>query len=134
MATTPDLCLPIFLPLLRVHGFSCCQQALSRIETSGEQGAKAIVYRLFQVLLATEVTLCCQDGGVSEKKLYLLQFAAVHMTELCAGAPKTVRCEVVELQTSGTASDHIPDYVLGDTGSPGGSVAADWPENSTCRD
>jgi hypothetical protein len=36
---------------------------------------------------------------VPEKILYLLQFAAIHMTELCAGAPKMRRCKVVELQT-----------------------------------
>jgi len=32
--------------------------------------------------LHSEVAFCCQDGGVTEKKLYLLQFAAVHMAEL----------------------------------------------------
>ena len=70
----------------------CCRQALSRIDISGEQATKAIVYGLFQVLLASEVAFCRQDGGVTEKKLYLLQFAAVHMAELCAGSPKVVRC------------------------------------------
>ena len=58
-------------------------------------GSKAIVYGFFQVLLAPEVVFCCQDGGVTEKKLYLLQFAAVHMAELCAGSPNVVRGEVV---------------------------------------
>ena len=35
---------------------------------------------------------------MTEKKLYLLQFAAVHTAELCAGSPKIVRREVVELK------------------------------------
>ena len=114
--------------------YICRYQALPRIEIRCEQAAEAVIDWLFQVLLATEVTLGCQYGGVSQKELYLLQFAAIHMAELCAGAPKIMRYEVVELQSPGTASDHIPDDVLGDTGSPGGSVTADWPENSTCRD
>ena len=63
-------------------------QALSRSDISVEQATKAVVYGLFQVLLASEVAFCRQDGGVTEKKLYLLQFAAVHMAELCAGAPE----------------------------------------------
>jgi hypothetical protein len=116
------------------HGLNKSVQALSRIDTSGEQAAKAVVYGLLQVLLATEVTLGCQDGGVPQKELYLLQFAAIHMAELCAGAPKIMRCEVVELQAPGTAPDYIPDGVLGNAGSPRSSVTADCPEHSTRRD
>ena len=48
-----------------------------------------------------------------QKELYLLQFAAIHMAELCAGAPKIMRCEVVELQTPGTPPDYIQDDVFG---------------------
>ena len=47
-----------------------------------------------------------------EKKLYLLQFTAVHMAELCAGSPKIMRCEVVQLQPPCTAPDYIPDDVF----------------------
>lgn len=73
------------------------KQVLSRFESSSEQAAEAVIYRLFQVLLATEITLGRKNGGVPEKKLYLLQFAATHMAEFCAGSPKVVRREVVEL-------------------------------------
>ena len=89
------------------------EQALSRIDTSREQAAKAVVDGFLQVLLAAEVTLGCQDGGMPEKKLYLLQLAAIHMAKLCTGAPKIMRCKAVELQAPGTAPDHIPDDVLG---------------------
>lgn len=64
----------------------------------------------------------------------MLQFAAIHMAELCAGAPKIMRCEVVEVQAPGTAPDDIPDDVLGNAASPGGSVTTDCPEHSTRRD
>jgi hypothetical protein len=66
-------------------------------------------------------------------ELYLLQFAAIHMAELCAGAPKIMRCEVVELQTLGTASNHVPNDVFGDAVSPGGSMTTHCPEHSTSR-
>ncbi len=78
-------------------------QALSRIDTSREQAAKAVVYGLSQVLLATKVTLGRQDRRVPQKELYLFQFATIYMTELCAGAPKIMRGEMVEFQTLGTA-------------------------------
>jgi hypothetical protein len=71
---------------------------------------------------------------VTEKKLYLLQFAAVHMAELCAGSPKVVRCEVVELQTQCTAPDYVPDNVFGYAVTPDGSVTTDCPEYSSRRD
>ena len=51
------------------------EQALSRIDRSGDEAAQAVVRGLFQLLLATEVALGCQNGGVVQKNLYLLQFA-----------------------------------------------------------
>jgi hypothetical protein len=32
---------------------NCCEQTLSRLDTSGEQAAKAVVHGLFQILFAT---------------------------------------------------------------------------------
>jgi hypothetical protein len=112
---------------------NCRIQALSRIDISGEQATKAIVYGLFQVLLASEVAFCRQDGGVTEKKLYLLQFTTVHMAELCAGSPKVVWCEVVELQTKCTTPDYVPDDVFGYAVTPDSSVTTDCPEDSSRR-
>ena len=110
------------------------QARIYLIAISREEAAKAIVDGLFQVLLASEVAFCCQDGSVTEKKLNLLQFAAVHMAELCAGSPKGVRCEVVELQTQCTAPDYVPDDVFGYAVPPDGSVTTDCPEYSARHD
>jgi hypothetical protein len=66
-------------------------------------------------------------------ELYLLQFAAIHMAKLCAGAPKIMRCEMVELQTPGTAWDLIPDDVFGDAVSPSGFMTTHCPEHSPRR-
>ena len=46
-----------------------------------------------------------------EKKLYLLQFSAIHMAKLCACSPEIMRCEVSELQTPRAAPDYILDGV-----------------------
>jgi hypothetical protein len=91
----------------RTRRSTCREQALSRMTFSGEQAAKAIVSRLVRVILASEVAFCCKYGSVTEKKLYLLQFAAVHMEELCAGSPKVARCEVVEPQTQSQSAGVI---------------------------
>ena len=71
---------------------------------------------------------------MTEKKLYLLQFAAVHMAELCAGSPKVVRGEVVELQTQCTAPDYVPDDVFGYAANPRRFRDDSVPEHSSRRD
>jgi hypothetical protein len=48
---------------------------------------------------------------VPEKKLYLLQFYAIHMAKPCACSPEIMRCEVSELQTPRAAPDYILDGV-----------------------
>ena len=48
-----------------------------------------------------------------EKKLDLLQFATVHMAEICAGSSKIMRCELINLQAQYTAPDYAPDDVFG---------------------
>ncbi len=90
------------------------QQALPRNEIRGEQAAEAVIHWLFQVLLATKVTLGRQDGGVPEKELYLLQFTSIDMAELPVGAPKIMRREAIKLQAlrSGqSASQEICDQI-----------------------
>jgi hypothetical protein len=71
--------------------------------------AEAVVHGLFQVLLATEVALGRQDGGVPQEELYLLQLTTIYMAELCAGSPKIMWCEVLECQMPSIAPNHIPD-------------------------
>jgi hypothetical protein len=44
-----------------------------------------------------------------------------------------MRCEVVELQTAGTAPDHTPNEVLGETGSPRCFVTTHCPDHSSRR-
>jgi hypothetical protein len=48
-----------------------------------------------QLLLATEVTLCCLDRDVSRQELDLIQFAASEVTKPGATATKVRRCKFV---------------------------------------
>jgi hypothetical protein len=66
------------------------------IETPGEQAPEVVVHGIFQVLLATEVTLGGQNRRMTQKELYLLQFTTVYVAKLRAGPPKIMRCEAVE--------------------------------------
>ena len=42
-----------------------------------DQGAKPVIHWLFQVLLAAEMAFGCQNRGVPEKKLDLLEFSTL---------------------------------------------------------
>jgi hypothetical protein len=53
-----------------------------------------------------------------QKELYLLQFTSVYVAQLRTGPPKIVRCEVIKFNSSGTASNDIPDDILRDSSTP----------------
>jgi hypothetical protein len=56
---------------------------------------------------------------MTQKKLYLLQFTAIHMAKLGTSPPKIMRFQVIEFHSLGAVPHHIPDDVLGDAGSQG---------------
>jgi hypothetical protein len=71
---------------------------------------------------------------MTEKKLYLLQFASIYVAKLGTSTPKIMRCKMIEFHSLGTVPDHIPNDVLGDAGSPGCPVTTNGPEDSSGRD
>jgi hypothetical protein len=83
--------------LVVVRDVNWRQQALSRIQTLREQASEPVVHRLFQILLATEVSLGGQYRGMAQKKLNLLQFASIYVAKLSAGPPEVLRCEAIQL-------------------------------------
>ena len=50
-----------------------------------------------------------------QKELDLLQLTSGYVAELCTGPSKIVRCEVIKFNSSGTASNDIPDDILRDS-------------------
>jgi hypothetical protein len=54
-----------------------------------------------QLLLATEVTLCCLDRDVSKEELDLVQFAASEVIRPGATATKVMRCKFVYARPRG---------------------------------
>jgi hypothetical protein len=72
-------------------------QALSRIQSLREQASEPVVHRLFQILLATEISLGGQYRGMAQKELNLLQFASIYVAKLSAGPPEVMRREVIQV-------------------------------------
>jgi hypothetical protein len=64
-----DTFVPAISALLRI-------QALARFHLL-DQGAEAVIHRLFQVLFAAKVAFRCQNRGMTEEELDLLKFSAV---------------------------------------------------------
>jgi hypothetical protein len=101
-----------------------CQQTLLQIlEFPSEETAEAVVYRLLQILLAAQVSFGCQHGNMAEKELNLFQLPAIDMAEFCAGSPKIVRSEMVQLHPLSAPPNNIPNDILGDPLTPRRSMA-----------
>ena len=53
-------------------------QALARFHSlEYDQGPKPVIHRFLQVLLAAEIALSCQNGGVPQEELDLFKFSLV---------------------------------------------------------
>jgi len=88
---------------------------------------------LLQILLAAQISLGCQHGNMAEKELNLFQFPAIDMAEFCAGSPKIVWSEMVQLHPLSAPSNDVPNDILGDSLTPRRPMAAHRAENSARR-
>ena len=70
---------------------------------------------------------------MAEQELNLFQFAAIDMAELCAGSPKIVWSEMVQLHPLSAPSNDVPNDVLGDPLAPRRPMAANRAENPARR-
>ena len=70
---------------------------------------------------------------MAEKELNLFQFPAVDMAEFCAGAPKIVWSEMIQLHPLSAPSNDVPDDILGDPLTPRRPMAAHRAENPARR-
>jgi hypothetical protein len=61
---------------------------------------------------------------MAEKELNLLQFPTIDMAELCAGSPKIVWSEMVQLHSLSAPSNDVPNDILGDPLAPRRSMPA----------
>jgi hypothetical protein len=67
------------------------------------------------------------------KELNLFQFPAIDMAEFCAGSPKIVWSEMVQLHPLSAPSNDVPNDILGDSLTPRRPMAAHRAENSARR-
>ena len=61
---------------------------------------------------------------MAEKELDLFQFPTIDMAELCAGSPKIVWSEMVQLHPLSAPSNDVPNDILGDPFTPRCPMAA----------
>src|SRR5450631_2584033 len=52
---------------------------------------KKIIYRMSEILLATEITFSCLDRCMPQQELNLLQFATARVAQLRTGSPQVMR-------------------------------------------
>ena len=70
---------------------------------------------------------------MAEKELNLFQFPAIDMAEFCAGSPKIVWSEMVQLHPLSAPPNDVPNDILGDPLTPRRSMAAHCAENPARR-
>jgi hypothetical protein len=70
---------------------------------------------------------------MAEKELNLFQFPAIDMAEFCAGSPKIVWSEMVQLHPLSAPPNDVPNDILGDPLTPRRSMAAHRAENPARR-
>ena len=68
---------------------NCCQQGLAIHCLGNKQTAKTVVHRLLKILLAAEISLSKQYGGVSQQKLNLFDLAGVYVAEFRAWSARS---------------------------------------------
>ncbi len=57
--------------------------------------SESVIDSVAKLLFAAKILLCRLDRNMTEQKLDLLQLPSCHVAELCARAPKVVRCEPI---------------------------------------
>jgi hypothetical protein len=67
--------------------------------------------------------------NMAEKELNLFQFPAMDMAEFCAGSPKIVWSEMVQLHPLSAPSNDVPNDILGDPLTPRRPMAAHRAKN-----
>ena len=72
--------------------------------------ANSVVDRPGDALFATQVSLGCLDGNVSEEELNLLQLSPSRVTQLRARATEVVRGNLVQTEHFRVVLDNVPDH------------------------
>ena len=71
-----------------------------------------------EILFAAQVALCRLHGCMSEQELNLLQLSSTVMTQLGAGAPQIMGCNMFQARSLAAGSDHVPDNILRNATAP----------------
>ena len=79
---------------------------------------KKIVYRMSEILFATEIAFRRLDGCMSQQELNLLQLATARVAQLRAGSPQVMRCNMLQARSLAATLDYVPYDILRDAFPP----------------
>jgi hypothetical protein len=71
-----------------------------------------------EILLAAKIAFRCLHRRVPQQELNLLQLSSPVMTQLRAGPPQVVRCDVLQPRSPTAGPDHVPHDILRDSSAP----------------
>jgi hypothetical protein len=79
---------------------------------------KQVVYGMSEILLAAEIALRRLYRRMPQQELNLLQLSSAVMTQLRAGPPQVVGCDVLQSRSPTAGPDHVPHDILRDSSAP----------------
>ena len=104
------------------------------VEPSWEHDWPGIIYRMSEILFATEIAFRRLDGCMPQQELNLFKLSSTVMTQLCTGPPQIVGCNMLQARSLAAGLDHVPHNILRHAFPPYLSGPGDCSKNSSLRD
>jgi len=84
----------------------------------GRSEIKKIVYRMSEILFATEIAFRRLDRCMPQQELNLLQLAAIAVAQLRTGSPQVMRSDMLQAHSLTAGLDYVPHNILRDAFPP----------------
>src|SRR5713226_10100791 len=112
-----------FYPLTRCHFYRRGSLHRDRfrlhsVRLHGRSEVKKIVYRMSEILFATEIPFRRLDGCMPQQELNLLQFATAAVAQLRTGSPQVMRCNMLQARSLAAGLNYVPHDILRDAFPP----------------
>jgi len=102
----------------RVGRFHCGGFIIFFLRSPVRSEVKKIVYRVSEILFATEIAFCRLDGSMPQQELNLFQLSTARVVQLRTGSPQVMRCDMLQARSLAAGLDHVPHNILRDTFPP----------------
>jgi len=102
----------------RVGGFHWGRFTIVFMRPPGRSEIKKIVYRMSEILFATEIAFRRLDRCMPQQELNLLQLAAIAVAQLRTGSPQVMRSDMLQAHSLTAGLDYVPHNILRDAFPP----------------